>query len=93
MRGAVEHVLAACSRGARSSELRMGLAQILGDIGHPVVLRLDDLQSHLADRLAGARDSAGDIAELPSQARRGALDLEHARALRQPFFEQEVIGP
>src|SRR5438034_868296 len=81
---AVEHVLGGLEPRREAGEFAVDLAQILGDLSNPVVLRLNALQPHFADRLAGACDRARDVAQLPPQSRRGAFDFEHARALRQP---------
>jgi len=89
--GAVEHVL--CRQEARHhvQDLGLDLPQILGHVGHPAVLQLDDLQLDLADRLLCLGDVAHDLAGLALESRRSALQLQDPRSQGEALGKEIVL--
>ena len=74
--------------------LGLGIAQVLGDVGHSVVVELGDLLLLLGDRLAGLGDIGIGVRDLAFQAERGALQLQDTRARNQAPLDQrrDVLG-
>ena len=74
--------------------LGLGIAQLLGDLRHSVVVELGDLLLLLGDRLAGLGDVGFGVSDLALQPERGALKLQDARPGDQPSLDQrrDVLG-
>jgi carbon-monoxide dehydrogenase large subunit len=84
--GALEDIAGCLQPRHDIGEFGLGLAQILGDVGHPLVSRLDDLQFHLADCML--RDKA-----VPDRRPSLAMRLLQCDAAEVRCAGGAVLGP
>ena len=66
-------------------QLGLGVAQIFGEVCHPVVVQLGGLLKLLGDRLAGLGDVRPGVRNLAVQAIGGSFELQDARLATKPF--------
>ena len=92
---AAEHGLGIHRLRDHLEHLGLGVAQVLGDVSHSVIVELGDLLLLLGDRLAGLGDVGVGVRNLALKAESGALQLQDARPRDQPSLDQrrDVFWP